>query len=101
MLTRSTLKILLILNAIFGGLLLLAVVSDKYLDTSIGVIFTVPFLSIYIFHNLGIPGLLQNNGACGWGWCAPTLWGWALLIPFWILFLWLIAWRIAKFTNKK
>jgi hypothetical protein len=100
MFSHSTLKILIILIAIFGGLLLLAVVSDEYLDTSIGVIFAVPFLSIYIFHNLGIPGLLQNNGACGWGWCAPTLWGWVFLILFWILFLWFIVWGIAKFTKK-
>ena len=101
MLTRSILKILLILIAIFGALLLLAVVSDKYLDTSLGGIYAVPFLSIYIFHNLGIPGLLHNNGACGWGWCTPTLWGWIFLILYWILFLWFIAWGIARFSNKK
>jgi hypothetical protein len=31
----------------------------------------VPFISVYAIHSLGIPGLLQHDGACGWGWCAP------------------------------
>jgi len=36
----------------------------------------MPLISIYIFHKLGVPGLLEHNGACGCGLCAPTPFGW-------------------------
>jgi hypothetical protein len=87
-------RTLKILAAIITGYLLLllpAQIWPGYLDTPAGIILVFPYLSIYLFHGIGIPFLLQNNGACGWGWCAPTLFGWVFLGTFWILVVWLIA----------
>ena len=50
-------------------------------------------------HRLGIPGLLEHNGACGWGWCAPTVFGWAFLCVVWGLVAWLLAWAAASLTK--
>jgi hypothetical protein len=60
----------------------------------------VPFLSVYIFHKLGIPGLLDHNGACGWGMCSPTAFGWAFLVVFWLGVVWLTAWGLARLTAR-
>jgi hypothetical protein len=71
-----------------------------YLDSPFGFIAAFPVLSVYIFHNIGIPDLIQHNGACGWGWCAPTIFGWVFIILFWLIVLWILAWFINKLTNN-
>lgn len=60
------------------------VLGDKYLDSAFGFIAVFPVLSVYLFHAIGVPGLLENGGACGWGWCAPTLFGWIFILVFWL-----------------
>lgn len=87
--------------AIIATLLLLsspALVWPGYLDSPVGLIVAVPYLSIYLFHQIGIPGLLENNGLCGWGWCAPTISGWVFLATFWCLMTWLLAWGLSSLT---
>lgn len=59
-----------------------------YMDSPAGVLFAVPYLFVYLFHGLGVPGLLQHGGACGWGWCAPTVFGWVFLVGFWLGVAW-------------
>ena len=61
----------------------------------------LPFLSIYLFHELGIPGLLQHGGRCGWGWCSPTAWGWVFLALFWLGVAWVLAWGLARLTARR
>jgi hypothetical protein len=73
----------------------------EYLDTPLGIVAVFPVLSVYIFHGIGIPGLLQNDGACGWGWCAPTPFGWVFLVILWLLAFWTVAWAIARLTRQK
>jgi hypothetical protein len=101
MFTRRTLLVFLILAAAYGVLALPGLFWPSYLDSPIGLIFAIPFLSIYLFHTIGIPGLLQNNGACGWGWCAPTGFGWVFLVLFWSMVGWVIAWLIASPTQQQ
>lgn len=72
----------------YAALLLPALFVDGYLDTPAGVLLLLPYLSVYGFHQIGVPGLLQNGGLCGWGWCAPTLAGWWFAAVFWLLLLW-------------
>ena len=60
--------------------------------------FTV--LSVHIPHRLGIPGLLEHKGACGWGWCAPTVFGWIFLALFWLSIAWFFAWAIARLMAR-
>ncbi len=96
MFARRTFVVFAILMAAFALLTLPALVWPKYLDSPLGIVVAVPYLSVYLFHGLGVPGLLQNNGACGWGWCALTPFGWAFLCIVWLTVLWLMAWLIAK-----
>jgi hypothetical protein len=96
MFARRTFLVFTVLLAAFALLTLPALVWPRYLDSPLGVVAAVPYLSIYLFHGIGVPGLLQNNGACGWGWCAPTPCGWAFLCLVWLGIAWLIAWGIAS-----
>jgi hypothetical protein len=99
MFERGTLKVLAILMLAYGLLYLPARIWPAYADSPIGLLFAVPFISVYAFHALGIPGLLQHDGACGWGWCAPTPFGWAFLAAFWIGLAWLAARAIASWRS--
>lgn len=94
-----TLKFLAGIIIVFLLISLPALVWPGYLDSPAGLIVAVPYLSIYLFHKIGIPGLLVNNGLCGWGWCAPTIFGWVFLFTFWLLIAWLIAWGLSCLTN--
>ena len=98
---RRTLKFLAALLAAYALMVMLAYLGPASLQEFTGYFVLVPFLSIYVFHRLGIPGLLEHNGACGWGWCSPTALGWALLVVFWLAIAWLIAWAIARLTARK
>jgi hypothetical protein len=99
MLKKRTLKYLVIFILVYFLLLLPGLFWDRYLDTPVGILLAIPYLSIYLFHNIGIPFLLQNNGLCGWGWCAPTIFGWMFLLVFWLLVFWVLALIIASLTQ--
>ena len=100
MLLPRTLKILAALLTGYALLVIPAYWGPSYLEAMSTYVVMVPFLSIYIFHKFGIPGLLEHNGACGWGWCSPTAFGWAFLGIFWIGVTWLIAWGLARLTAR-
>jgi hypothetical protein len=100
MLLPRTLKILAVLLTAYALLVISAYWGPAYLEGMSSYFVIVPFLSIYIFHKLGIPGLLEHNGACGWGWCSPTASGWAFLVVFWIAVAWFIAWGLARLTAR-
>jgi hypothetical protein len=95
-----TAKIFAILLAAYIALALPAYVGPAFLEefSSYLVLFTV--LSIHIPHRLGIPGLLEHEGACGWGWCAPTVFGWIFLALFWLSVMWLAAWAITRLIAR-
>ena len=95
----QTFRYLAALIAVFLLLSLPGLVWPAYLDSPVGLIVAVPYVSIYLFHQIGIPGLLEHNGSCGWGWCAPTFFGWGFLIVFWLLIAWLLAWGLASLTH--
>lgn len=95
-----TLKIFV---ALLFGFALLAIPSHwgpAFLEPISGYVVIVPFLSIYIFHKLGIPALLEHNGACGWGLCEPTVFGWVFLALFWSGVTWLIACGLARLFTR-
>lgn len=79
---RRTLKVLLIIAGVYGAALLPALVWPKYMDSPVGILLDFPYLSVYLFHSLGVPGLLEHTGACGWGWCNPTWFGFAFIAVF-------------------
>ncbi len=100
MLKRTTFKILLTLVVLYALLVSIGFYSDKYLNTDILRFVTFPFFFVYIFSNIGIPGLLENNGHCGWGLCEPTFFGWSFIFVFWLFILWLVSWGLSKFIKK-
>lgn len=100
MLAARTIKILAALLTGYAVLVVPAYWGPSHLEAISSYFVMVPFLTIYIFHKFGIPGLLESNGACGWGWCAPTTFGWAFLVLFWIGVAWFIAWGLARLTAR-
>jgi hypothetical protein len=100
MLQPRTLKFLAAFVVIYFLLLIPGFFWPQYLDSPVGLIAAIPMLSVYLFHTIGIPFLLENNGACGWGWCAPTLFGWVFTGVFWLGALWLFAALTARLTRR-
>ena len=88
---RRTAPVFVALVGLYGLLLLPGLFFPAYLDSPLGLLAAIPYLSIYLFHALGLPGLLQHDGACGWGWCAPSLAGWVFLLLLWGGLAWLAA----------
>lgn len=100
MLKPRTLRILGLILATYVLLLAPGFFWPAYLDSPVGVLLLVPMLSVYLFHGLGVPSLLQNNGMCGWGWCPPTWFGWTFLVLVWVMIAWSIARGVAGLTNR-
>lgn len=98
--TRRRLRIFAFIWLAYALLCLPALVWPGYLDSPMGLLLVVPYMSIYLFDMLGIPGLLQNNGLCGWGWCAPSLFGWIFLGAVWIGVSWLVACLIEHLSTR-
>lgn len=98
MLSARTLKTLAILLTGYVLLAMPAYLGPALLEEMSGYLVVLPLLSIYVFHTLGIPGLLQHGGACGWGMCSPTAWGWVFLALFWLGVAWVLAWGLARLS---
>ena len=96
---RVTLKVFLLIIFVYILLWLTINIWPTYIDTSLGAIVAFPLLTIYLFHAVGIPGLLQNDGTCGWGWCSPTVFGWIFIVIFWLLIAWFVAKGITRFIK--
>lgn len=97
---RRTLTIFAIILATYGLLAIPAFLWPAYADSPAGLLLAIPFLSVYVFHTIGIPGLLEHDGLCGWGWCSPTAFGWLFLIGFWLAAAWVVAWLIASLSRR-
>jgi hypothetical protein len=95
-----TLKTLALILAIYGLLLLPALIWPSYLDSPAGVLLLIPMLSVYLFHKAGVPGLLEHDGLCGWGWCSPTVFGWLFVAIFWLAVAWLVAWGLSSLSRR-
>ena len=100
MLAPRTLKVLFGLLSAYVVLSIPAWWGPAFLEEVSTYIYMVPILAIYLFHSVGIPGLLEHNGACGWGLCSPTIVGWVFLVLFWLSVAWLTAWGVARLTAR-
>jgi len=100
MLERRTLAILGALVAAYFLLALPAYVGPLALREYGAVVVMPVILSLYLFHRLGVPGLLENDGLCGWGWCGPTAFGLVFLALFWLAVAWLAAWGFARLLAR-
>ena len=97
---RSTPAVFAVLVALYGGLCLPALAWPGWLDSPVGLWVAIPYVSIYLFDTLGIPGLLRNGGRCDWGWCPPSTFGWAFLAAFWLGVTWLVAAGVARLLRR-
>jgi len=95
-----TLKILAALLGAYVLLALAGMLGPPFERVSAPLILA-PFFSAHVFHKLGVPGLLEQGGNCGWGWCSPTPLGWVLVALFWLGIAWLAAWGLARLTMRR
>jgi len=100
MLERRTLAILGALVAAYFLLAAQAYVGPMALREYGAVVVMPVILSLYLFHRLGVPGLLENDGLCGWGWCGPTAFGLVFVALFWLAVAWLAAWGFARLIAR-
>ena len=98
MLNRRTVKIFTGLWVAYALLSLPAWVGPAFLQEISSHIYLTPIWAVHIFHYLGVPGLLEHAGGCGWSLCSPTASGWAFLIVFWAGVAWCVAGRLARLT---
>jgi hypothetical protein len=103
MFERKKIKVLLAIAVAYAGVWLPYVFwrgnLPAYLNAPYAVLGLAQAIPVYILSGIGIPGLLQNKGLCGWGWCGPTVFGYVVLVMFWVVVAWLIAWLISKLTS--
>ena len=100
MLEPRTLKVLAGLLLACGMLWAGAAVVSSSTDFPAGFVLLAPLFAVYLFHALGVPGLLEHDGHCGWGWCNPTLFGWVFTAAILLLCVWLVAWFLASLTGR-
>ena len=100
MLRPRTLKFRAIIVAAYILLMLPSAIWPVYFDSLTNYLLLPPYLSVSLFHMLGVPGLLEHNGLCGWGWCAPTVFGWIFVAAFCLLVAWGNAWVIAALAMR-
>lgn len=96
-----TLKIFALMVGAFVLLCIPAYAGPRFLEEASAMVVMVPALSIYLFHALGIPGLLEHQGRCGWGLCNPTPFGFVFLAAFWLLGFWLLARGLAYLLARR
>ncbi|ACR14787.1 hypothetical protein TERTU_3772 [Teredinibacter turnerae T7901] len=95
MFERTTIKLLcvfILINAlVWLPYLLLRDNLPVYMSAPYAVLGFIQTMPVYLLNSIGFPGLLLNNGQCGWGWCSPSTFGYCALLVFWLIVLWLIA----------
>ena len=100
MLKLRTLKFLAAIVATYALLVLPGFFWPSYFESPAGLLILVPGLSVYFFHTVGVPGLLEHDGYCGWGLCSPTVFGAVFVVVFWVIVAWLVAWGAAEVTRR-
>jgi len=101
MLRPRTLKILAAILVGYGAIVLCAYRGPEALQEIAAPALLAPYLSLHLFNHLGVPGLLEHEGNCGWGLCAPSLPGWVFAVVLWLTIAWLAAWAIATIFRPR
>jgi hypothetical protein len=60
-----------------------------------GQIVAIPPFSIYLFEELGVPGL-TNRHDCDWMWCKPTVLGAIVAAAVWLALAWCVSLGAAR-----
>jgi len=104
--TRSlAIRILLGLQAIIGLLFAVRAVAPTGSVEWLDYLVLAGYISTLIAHQVGVPGVLEHNGLCGWGMCSPTPIGWVVAVGFWLcalaLLSWAVAWLLTRYTRVR
>ncbi|WP_144778115.1 hypothetical protein [Marinobacter maritimus] len=104
MFERTTVKVLLVIAVAYAGVWLPYVLGQgdlpAWLSSPYAVLGLIQVMPVYMLDGAGVPWLLQNNGHCGWGWCSPTVFGYIVLVIFWVVVAWLLAWFISYLARR-
>lgn len=100
MLKLRTLKVFALIVATYALLVIPGFIWPSYFESPAGLLVLVPGMSVYFFNYVGVPGLLEHNGFCGWGWCSPTLFGMVFVVTFWVVAVWCVARGIAALISR-
>lgn len=95
--STSVLRVYGLIVGVYAALLLVCRLTSESCFENLT---ALPLLSIYFLHYVGIPGLLDHDGLCGWGWCAPTIFGWAVFVAVGLLVTWVAAKGVAALAHK-
>ncbi len=79
----------------YYAIIALCLLSPKALSSPLGILMVPLVFASYLLFKAGIPWVLENAGACGWGWCMPTAAGFLLGSLLFVPVLWLVS-RFAK-----
>lgn len=94
-------KVFAVMVAAYALLLVLGLAFEDALGSVALALAVLPYFSVLLMHQAGLPGVLENNGLCGWGWCAPTPLGWALAAVLWLALAWGLAWVISALWRAR
>lgn len=100
MLERRTLQVALGLAALYALLFLPGLIWAGYSESPFGVVMLLPYLTAVALHAAGVPGVLEHDGLCGWGWCAPTTTGLVMVVVLWIGATWLLSFALARLWRR-
>lgn len=93
-------RIFAIIVGSYTLLLVLGTLFEETLGAVALVLVVVPYFSVLLMHKAGLPGVLEHEGLCGWGWCAPTPLGWALTAVLWLGLAWGLSLAIAALLRN-
>lgn len=94
-------KVFGVMVAAYALLLVLGTLFSETLGPVAVVLAALPYFSVLLMHKAGLPGVLEHDGLCGWGWCAPTPLGWALAAVLWLVLAWGLAWAISALWRAR
>ena len=94
-------KVFGVMVAAYALLLVLGTLFSETLGPVAVVLAALPYFSVLLMHKAGLPGVLEHDGLCGWGWCMPTPLGWALAAVLWLALAWGLAWAISALWRAR
>lgn len=94
-------KIFAVIVGAYGLLLAVGLLFEDTLGAVAMPLVAVPYFSVLLMHKAGLPGVLEHDGLCGWGWCMPTPLGWALTAALWLALAWGLSLGIAALLRAR
>jgi len=82
----------------YGSVWLAGWIWPAFGESFLGKLVAIPPFTVYLFEELGIPGL-TDRGRCDWMWCRPTILGIVITTLVWLLAAWWASLGIARLVQ--